>query len=118
MQTKLSAAQRQEILADVPTVIRKLAHDRDALQAEVDMYRRREHATKVAHAMTAKGLHSGDVQELAASLEKDAADGTVDLDVVEQAVEMNVQDMGKHASVSDQNSGSSGGSDFERFLLA
>lgn len=118
MEAKLSAAQRQEILADVPTVIRKLAHDRDELQAEVNMYRLRDKATKIAHNMQAKGLHTGDVQELAATLEKDAADGTRDLDVLEQAVELNTADMGKHAQVSDQISGSSGGSDFERFLLA
>lgn len=118
METKLSAAQRQAILSDVPTVIRKLASDRDALQAEVNTYRLRDRTTKVAHAMVAKGLRSGDVQELAADLEKQATEGTTNLDVLEQAVELNVQDMGKHASVSDQNSGSSGGSDLECFLLS
>lgn len=118
MEAKLSAAQRQEILADVPTVIRKLAHDRDELQAEVDMYRRREQATKIAHSMQEKGLHVGNVQELAGRLEKEAEEGTINLDVTEQAVDMNITDMGKHAQVSDQISGSSGGSDFERFLLA
>ena len=94
------------------------------LAAERDFYRdialsglARQRIEKVASAMIDKGLRDGSVLEVANELEKAASAGDLNLDVTEQAVKLVGTDMGKHAHLSDELSGATGSSDFERFVL-
>lgn len=116
--TKLSSAQRQEVLAEVPGILRSLVTERDFYKTAYEANASRTKVVKLASAMIEKGVRSGDITTLADELEKEAADGHLDLDITTQAVAMVGRDMGKHAHVSDEHSGSSGGSDLENFVLS
>ncbi len=118
MTTKLSAAQRNEVLAEAPGLIRKLAAERDFYKSAFETRESRSRVEKIASSMLDKGIKSGDVASIADELEKMAADGDVNLDVTEAAVDLYGTDMGKKAHVSDEISGSSGASDFTRYLMS
>lgn len=115
---KLSAAQKREVLEEVPTVLRKVAAERDFYRDAYLKHASRQRIEKVASSMIDKGIKSGSVEEVANEIEKQAAAGNLDLDVTEKAVEFVGPDMGKRAHVSDELSGSSGSSDLERFLMS
>lgn len=115
---KLSAAQKREVLAEVPEVLRKVAAERDIYKNAYLEGASRSRVEKIASAMINKGIKSGSVTEVADELQKQAAAGSQDLDVIEQAVEFVGPDMGKRASVSDELSSSAGVSDLERFLMS
>lgn len=115
---KLSAEQRQAVLSEVPGVLRKVAHERDFYKAKYLAIEERTRVEKVASSMIDKGIRTGDVHALADEIEKQAADGSLDLAVTEAAVGLYGKDMGKQAHVSDETSGSSGGSDLTRYLLS
>lgn len=114
---KLSAAQQCGILEEVPAVLRAVAAERDLYKQAWLETATRQRIEKVAFQMVEKGLKDGSVQDVADSLEKQARDGSLNLDVTEQAVELVGPDMGKHAYVSDELSGSAGSSDLERFVV-
>ena len=115
---KLSAAAKREVLAEVPEVLRKVAAERDFYRDSFLKNASRQRIEKVASSMIEKGIKSGSVSEVADEIEKQAAAGSLNLDVTEKAVELVGPDMGKRASVSDELSGSSGSSDLERFLMS
>ncbi len=115
---KLSAAQKREVLEEVPTVLRKVAAERDFYRDAYLKHASRQRIEKVASSMIDKGIKSGSVEEVANEIEKQAAAGKLDLDVMAKAVEFVGPDMGKRAHVSDELSGSSGSSDLERFLMS
>lgn len=115
---KLSAEQRQAVLAEVPGVLRKVAHERDMYKAQLEAIQGRTAVEKLASAMIEKGVRSGTVHSLADELEKQAAAGDIDLATTTRAVELVGTDMGKRAHVNDEVSGSSGGSDLERYMLS
>lgn len=114
---KLSAEEQHEVLAEVPGVLRALAAERDFYKTAFEANASRTQVEKLAAAMVDKGVRSGDVATIADELEKEAAAGSIDLEVTAQAVSLYGTDMGKKAHVSDEISGSSGGSDLERFVL-
>ena len=118
MTTKLSSAERQAVLSEVPTVLRKLAAERDFYKQAYEATESRTRVEKIASAMLEKGIKSGDVASIADELEKQAANGEINLDVTEAAVSFHGTDMGKKAHVSDEYSGSSGGSDLERYMFS
>jgi hypothetical protein len=113
---KLSGAQQCEILEEVPRVLREVAAERDLYKEAFLKGANRSRIEKVASQMVEKGLKGGTVQAVADELEKQAQAGSLNLDVTEQAVELVGPDMGKHAHLSDELSGSAGSSDLERFL--
>ncbi len=115
--TKLSAAQAREVLAEVPTVLRKVAAERDFYKDELLKRASKDRIEKLAYAMLEKGLREGAVSTVVAELEKEASMGSLDLDVTEKAVAMVAPDMlTKRAHVSDQHAG--GSSALETFLLS
>ena len=115
---KLSAEQKREVLSEVPGVLRKVAAERDFYRDAYLKNASRQRIEKVASSMIEKGLKSGSVDEVANEIEKQAAAGSLDLDVTEKAVELVGPDMGKRAHVSDELSGSAGSTDLERYLLS
>ncbi len=115
---KLSAEQRHAVLAEVPETLRKLAKERDFYKEAFLANQSRQQVEKLAASMIEKGVRDGDVNALADELEKDAAEGTLNLTVTAAAVELYGTNMGKHAHVSDEISGSSGGSDLATFIMS
>lgn len=115
---KLSAAQKREVLAEVPEVLRKVAAERDLYKNAFLESASRLRVEKIASAMIEKGLKSGSVDAVADELQKQAAAGSLDLAVTEKAVEFVGPDMGKRAHVSDDLSGSAAANDLERYILS
>lgn len=115
---KLSAAQRHEVLAEVPGTLRKIAAERDFYRTAFVENADRKHVEKIATSMIEKGLKSGTVSEVADEIQKQATAGALNLDVMEQAVELVGPDMGKRAHVSDELSSSAGSSELERYLTS
>lgn len=115
---KLSAAQVHEVLAEVPGTLRKLAAERDFYRDAFLKNASRQRIEKVASMMIDKGIKSGSVEDVANEIEKQAAAGDLNLATMEKAVELVGPDMGKRASLSDEASGTTGSSDFERFTLS
>lgn len=115
---KLSAAKKREVLAEVPEVLRKVAAERDIYKNAYLENASRSRVEKIASAMIEKGIKSGSVAEVANEIEKQAAEGDLDLAVTEKAVELMGPDMGKRAHVSDELSSSAGVSDLERYLMS
>lgn len=115
---KLSAAHKREVLTEVPETLRKLASERDLFRDAFLENASRQRVEKIATSMISKGIKSGSVDEVADELQKQAAAGSLNLDVTEKAVELVGPDMGKRAHVSDELSGAAGSSDLERFLLS
>lgn len=115
---KVSAEQELAVLAEVPGALRKLAAERDAAVAKCAAYERREKIQKIAHAMIEKGIESGDPSTLADKIEKQASEGSVNLDRLADAISLVGPDMfGKTASISDDHHSGSA-SDFERFVMS
>jgi hypothetical protein len=114
---KLSAEDQRQVLAEVPGTLLKLAAERDMYRSMVLENASRKRIEKIAGVMLEKGIREGKLTEVADELEKSASAGAVNLDAIEQAVELVGTDMGKHASVSDGFSTTTGGSDLEQFLL-
>ena len=113
-----------QVLSDAATALRKVAGERDIIQAKntelnikVAAYERRVQAEKVAAQMHQKGLNTDvDFQSLVSDLEKKAAEGK--LATIEEAVDMVGPDMGmKTASLNDHSLTGAGESDFERYLF-
>ena len=115
---KLSAAKKREVLAEVPEVLRKVAAERDFYRDAYLEGASRQRVEKIASSMIEKGIKSGSVVEVADDLQKQAAAGSLNLDVTEKAVELVGPDMGKRASVSDELSSSAGSTDLERYLMS
>src|SRR5688572_14363976 len=115
---KLSAAQKREVLAEVPNVLRKVAAERDFYRDAFVKNASRTRIEKVASAMIEKGIKSGSVTEVADEIEKQATAGALNLDVTEKAVELVGPDMGKRAHVSDELGSSAGSTDLERFIMS
>lgn len=114
---KLSSEQVQQVLGQVPGVIRKLAEERDFWKKEANARMRRDEAEKVAQAMHEKGISDVPFKDLVDQLEKAAEAGR--LDKIAEAVDLVGPNMGeKIASLSNDNTRISGGSsEFERFIL-
>lgn len=113
---KISHEQIQMLLTEAPTVLRKLAEERDFYKEKAACLERRDHAEKVAFAMHNKGIDT-DVafEDLVTRLEKVAEQGK--LEEWERSVEMVGPNMGvKTASVSDETVSTSS-SDFERYIM-
>ncbi len=115
---KLSAAQKREVLAEAPSVLRKVAAERDLYKNAFLEIASRQRVEKIASSMIEKGLTAGSVEDVANEIQKQAAAGSMDLDVTEKAVELVGPDMGKRAHVSGELPGSSGLSDLERFVMS
>ena len=115
---KLSAEQIQEVLSDVPGVIRDLVGRNTQLEEKVAAYELRGRVVKLAGEMHKKGIDLDvPVDTLADRLEKSAEEGS--LGEWEKAVALVGPDMGtKMAQVAgDEQRSSLGSSDLERFLV-
>jgi hypothetical protein len=115
---KLSAEDRQAVLSEVPEVLRKVARERDFYKEAYTTSAARQQVVKLAQSMLDKGIRDGSVAAIADDLEKEAAEGNLDLAITQAAVDLHGTNMGKHAHVSDEISGSSGGSDLANFILS
>lgn len=115
---KISAEQKQAILAEVPNVLRGLAEERDMWRDKCAAYELRGNVEKLASQMVEKGLESGSVRELADRLEKQASEGQIDLRRISDAVELVGPNMGKLASISDESDGSAGSSALEQWIVS
>lgn len=116
---KLSTQEIKELLAEAPTVIRKLASERDSYKERYEALVRREEAEKVASAMHQKGINTDrDLEVLTADLEKMAEQGK--LEQIRAAVDMVGPDMGTKLArlAGDEQRISAGSSDLERFLAS
>lgn len=117
---KLSSKDMQDLIAEAPGMIRKLASERDEYKERYEALVRRDDATKVASAMHAKGINSDtDYTVLVADLEKAAEQGK--LEQIRVAVDMVGPNMGtKVAQLAhdDERRISAGSSDFERFIAS
>jgi len=112
---KLSAEEVQQVLGEVPGVIRGLVEENNDLREKLASFTHREEATKIASLMHDKGIDT-DVpfKELVERLEKKAAKG--ELAVIAEAVDMVGPHMGdKIAKVHDGSS--TGSSTFEQYIL-
>jgi len=110
---KLSTSEVQEVLTEVPLVIRGLLDENHQLKEKVAGYERNAHAHRIASMMEEKG-HDPDQQygeKVAGLLE----DPSRDLRVVEEAIRMEAPAL-KLASVSEDEMGH-GASALEDYLL-
>ena len=110
---KLSSEDIQEVLADVPEVLRALVRENRDQKEKLAGYERKEHAAKIAGIMEERGLDPATSyrQKIAELL----ADPDRDLAVTEEAVRMDVPNV-KLASVSDEQPGN-GANQLEAFIL-
>lgn len=114
---KLSMEQVQELVAEAPGVIRKLASERDFYRDRYEAMVRREDAEKTAAAMIHKGLTEEDFGTLTARLEKAAEQGK--LEQIQVAVDMVGPDMGtKLAQLTNDDQRSTVGNAFEQFIVS
>lgn len=118
MPVKISSEKKAAVLSEAATTIRTLTAERDSLQTKLASIENRQRVEKLASSMIDKGLESGSVKDLADKLEKQAAKGLVNLEVVEKATDMVGPDMGKLASIGENPLSASSGSDFERFIIS
>lgn len=113
---KLSSKEIAQVLAAVPTTLRKLAQERDDALAKLAQMERRGKVEKLAAEMQRKGLETDISSDaLADKLEK-AADTR--LDTIKQAVDLVGPDMGSRlASLThDETRATPGTSKFERYI--
>lgn len=115
---KLSSEQMQQVLGQVPGVIRALAEERDFWKKEAQVHMHRDEAEKVATAMHDKGIQA-DVpyKDLVDQLEKAAQGGR--LEKIAEAVDLVGPNMGqKIASLTgDEGTNPVSSTEFERFIL-
>lgn len=114
---KVSQEQVQEVLGEVPGVIRGLVEENQTLSSKLASYERRDRCTKLAGEMHRKGIDLDvPVDTLADRLEKAAEEGTIG--EWEKAVSLVGPDMGtKMASVANDDPRSPvGSSDLERYI--
>jgi hypothetical protein len=116
-------AQAQEVLEMVPTVLRELVAERDALleknaeqAAELETYRRNGRIEKIAKSMEDKHIDLGTSFADKIAKVKEAADQGKSLDVIEEAVKMAapVQNLGR---LGDDQEVGNGATELEAFLL-
>lgn len=119
MTIKISHAQMAEVMSDAATALRKQAARITELEGELSARDQRDRVEKLASEMHRKGIELDvKVDELADRLEKAAAAGK--LDAIEVGVDLVGPDMGsKLASLTNNDTpgGTSGASDFERFIV-
>jgi thiamine pyrophosphate-dependent acetolactate synthase large subunit-like protein len=114
---KLSMKEVQELVAEAPGMIRKLASERDFYRDRYEAMVRHENAEKTAAAMIHKGLSEDDFETLTARLEKAAEQGK--LEQIQVAVDMVGPDMGtKLAQLTNDDQYSTAGTAFEQFIVS
>lgn len=113
---KVSQEQLQQILAEVPGTLRKIAADRDMWREKALAYEQHDAISKVAHAMQEKGINSEmSDEEIYDMLKSAAANGK--LDQIAMSVDFVAPDMSqKIAQLSDSTSGG-GANRFEASIL-
>ncbi len=112
---KLSSQKIAQVLEDTRTVLLSVTDERDKLAARCAAMETRFEAEKLAFTMHDKGLElDTPIEDLVASLEKRAADGS--LDTIKEAVDMVAPNMGLTSSVTDEPRGG-GGSALENYVL-
>lgn len=111
---KISAAKAAAVYAEVPSVLRKLASERDELRAENETLRSKvaefeqsDRIEKIARAMHDKGIDTQSSMEDRVERIKEAAERGKSLDVIEEAVEMTAPD-GNLAKLAEDTPGNSG----------
>lgn len=114
---KLSSEEMQQVLGQVPGVIRSLAEERDFWRKEAQARMQRDEAEKVATAMIDKGISDTPFADLVDQLEKAAQNGR--LEKIAEAVDLVGPNMGqKIASLTGDGERLNGGStELERFIL-
>ena len=120
---KISAAQAQQVYAEVPGVLRALASERDALlekvaslQSELAEYRTTGRIEKIAHTMEEKNIDLGvSFAEKVEKIKTAHAAGR-SLDVIEEAVDMTAPQGGLGELGSELEPGN-GGNELESYLL-
>lgn len=113
---KISQDQLQQILAEVPGALRKIAAERDHWKERALAYEEHDAIAKVAHAMSEKGINSEmSDQEIYDMLKQASANGQ--LDKIAMSVDFVAPDMSqKIAQLSDSTSGG-GANRFEASIL-
>lgn len=122
-QVKISAAQAAQVYAEVPSVLRKLASERDSLsmklasaEDELAQYRLKERMAKIATKMADKGINGLSADEHLANIKEAHATGR-SLDAIEEAVEMTSPNGGLGKIAEDQTGNQSGASQLESYLI-
>lgn len=121
--TKISAAQAQQVYAEVPGVLRALATERDALlekvaslQSELAEYRTTGRIEKIAHAMEEKNIDLGvSFKEKVEKIKTAHAAGR-SLDVIEEAVDMTAP-QGGLGELGNELEVGNGATELETYLL-
>ncbi|CAB4131639.1 hypothetical protein UFOVP276_56 [uncultured Caudovirales phage] len=113
--TKISAAQAAQVYAEVPTVLRKLASERDQLQRELDGYRLGSRIVKIAQLMEDKKINLGLSREEKVSQIKEAHANGRSLEAIEEAIEMTSPN-GEIAKMASDDTGN-GTNSLESYLL-
>lgn len=121
--TKISAAQAQQVYAEVPGVLRALAAERDALlekvaslQSELAEFRTTGRIEKIAHSMEEKNIDLGvSFKEKVAKIKEAHASGR-SLDVIEEAVDMTAP-QGGLGELGNELEVGNGANELESYLL-
>lgn len=118
MTTKISAAQVQQVLSQVPDTLRKLASERDFWKNEATSRMQRDEVMKVASAMHDKGINL-DVayEDLVANLEKAASAGQ--LDKIAMAIDLTGPNMAEKIATltGDESAVTNGGTMLESYIM-
>lgn len=121
--TKISAAQAQQVYAEVPSVLRALVSERDtllvkvaSLQGDLSKFRTTGRIEKIAHSMEEKNLDLGvSFQEKVEKIKEAHVSGR-SLDVIEEAVNMTAP-QGGLGNLGNELEVGNGGTELESFLL-
>lgn len=119
MNAKVSSAQLSELLKEGADTLRKTASERDFFKEKCAKMERRERCEKIAREMHTKGIDADQtVEDIADRIEKSAGSGSLDLSVVEQALEWQGTDMGQKIGhlTSDDPRPTGSGSQLESYL--
>ncbi len=113
---KVSHEQMQQIFAEVPNVIRKLAAQRDHYKELAESYEQREEIAKIAHIMHEKGINpemtDGEIFDM---LEKAASQNQ--LADIARAVDLVVPDMGQKLAQLSETTTGGGSNRFEASIM-
>lgn len=118
MPTKVSSTQLYELLKEGADSLRKTASERDFYKEKCAQMELRDRCEKLARAMHSKGINADHpVEELTDWYVKQASTGEINLEVVEQAVELQGPDMAqKIGHLASDGPAGGGQSQLEQYL--
>jgi len=118
MIAKVSSTQLSELLKEGADTLRKTASERDFYKEKCAQMELHDRCEKLARAMHGKGIHLDQpIEDLTAWYVKKASVGETNLDVVEQAVELQGPDMAqKIGHLTSDGPAGGGASQLEQYL--